>query len=219
MDESPPKQNPTTPTTEQPVLILISHSHRRPLSCPPHLKFDLRKVSNPPKHIRDAYDGRSKRLREYMLHMEDFTSLLETAKKSIEVDMTMFVQNGQGESSAVMLGCLDAPSLQGRLTDHQSCAEAHGATPQVPEVKDDVSENPQGNAVQLVVSCFCERGRHRSVAFAEELSRYKRPREWAVEIHHRDVDEANGKKQDRRKKSDANRKRQAHVGYGSSDLD
>ena len=219
MDESPPKQNPTTPTTEQPVLILISHSHRRPLSCPPHLKFDLRKVSNPPKHIRDAYDGRSKRLREYMLHMEDFTSLLETAKKSIEVDMTMFVQNGQGESSAVMLGCLDAPSLQGRLTDHQSCAEAHGATPQVPEVKDDVSENPQGNAVQLVVSCFCERGRHRSVAFAEELSRYKRPREWAVEIHHRDVDEVHGKKQDHRKRNDAQRKMQRNDGFGGIDLE
>ena len=154
-----------------------------------------------------------------MIHMEDFKSLLETAEKSIEEEMLLLVQNRQGKSSIIILRFLDATFLKGRLTDHQPCPETHGATSQVPEVKEDVSENPQGNAVQLVVSCFCERGRHRSVAFAEELSRYKWPREWAVEIHHRDVDEANGKKQDRRKKSDANRKRQAHDGYGSSDLD
>ena len=104
MDESPPTQNPTTPTTDQSVLILISHSHRHPLSRPPNLKFDLRKVSNPPKHIRDAYDGRSKRLREHMMHMEDFTSLLDTAKKSIEDEMEVLVQGNKGKSEKILLG-------------------------------------------------------------------------------------------------------------------
>jgi RNase adaptor protein for sRNA GlmZ degradation len=98
MDEPPPKQNPINPTTEQPILVLISHSHRRPLSLSPDLKFDLRKVSNPPKHIRDAYDGRSKRLREHMMHMEDFTSLLNTAKQSIEDEMMALIRNGKGKS-------------------------------------------------------------------------------------------------------------------------
>jgi RNase adaptor protein for sRNA GlmZ degradation len=98
MDEPPPMQNSIDSTKEQPVLILISHSHRRPLSSPPDLKFDLRKVSNPPKHIRDAYDGRSKRLREHMMHMEEFTSLLDTAKKSIEEEMEMLIRNGKGKS-------------------------------------------------------------------------------------------------------------------------
>jgi hypothetical protein len=93
MDEPPPTQNPIDTTTEQPVLIIISHSHRRQLSSPPNLKFDLRKVNNPPKHIRDAYDGRSKRLREHMMHIEDFTSLLDTAKKSIEEEMMVLIQN------------------------------------------------------------------------------------------------------------------------------
>lgn len=97
MDEPPPAQNSTTPTTEQPILVLISHSHRRPLSHPPDLKFDLRKVSNPPKHIRDAYDGRSKRLREHLMHMEDFASLLEAAKSSIEEEMKVLTQNSKGE--------------------------------------------------------------------------------------------------------------------------
>jgi hypothetical protein len=40
----------------------------------------------------------------------------------------------------------------------------------------------------LRVGVFCEMGRHRSVAFVEELSRRKWPREWVVEVVHRDVD-------------------------------
>jgi RNase adaptor protein for sRNA GlmZ degradation len=107
MDEPPPAQNSTTPTTEQPILVLISHSHRRPLSHPPDLKFDLRKVSNPPKHIRDAYDGRSKRLREHMMHMEDFTSLLDTAKKSIEEQMKVLIRTSKGKSNVVILRCFE----------------------------------------------------------------------------------------------------------------
>jgi hypothetical protein len=65
--------------------------------------------------------------------------------------------------------------------------------------------------VQFVVSCFCERGKHRSVAFAEELSRHKWPRDWAVEMHHRDVDGVNNgkKKRDQRNnKNNASRKEQ-----------
>jgi hypothetical protein len=102
MDESPPTQNSTIPTTEQPVLILISHSHRHPLSRPPNWKFDLRKVSNPPKHIRDAYDGRSKRLREHVMHHEDFTSLLDTAKRSIEEEMTVLISNVEGKWAKIL---------------------------------------------------------------------------------------------------------------------
>jgi hypothetical protein len=111
MDEPPPMQNSTDSTKEQPVLILISHSHRRPLSSAPDLKFDLRKVSNPPKHIRDAYDGRSKRLREHMMHMVEFTSLLDTAKKNIEEEMMVPIQSRNGESKSFMLTCMDAPFL------------------------------------------------------------------------------------------------------------
>lgn len=97
MDESPPTQNPISPPTEQPTLVLISHSHRHPLSQTPNIKCDLRKVSNPPKHIRDAYDGRSKRLREHMMHMEDFTSLLEASVKGIEEKMVALLESRNGK--------------------------------------------------------------------------------------------------------------------------
>jgi hypothetical protein len=101
---SPPIQDSINSKTEQPILVLISHSHRRPLFRPPNLKFDLRRVSNPPKHIRDAYDGRSKRLREHMMHIEDFKSLLDTAKKSIENEMEALVQTNKGKSEKISLG-------------------------------------------------------------------------------------------------------------------
>jgi hypothetical protein len=87
------------------------------------------------------------------------------------------------------------------------------------EKEEDTSEMADGNTVQLVVSCFCERDKHRSVAFVEELSRHEWPRDWTVQIHHRDVNEVNGKKQDRRKRGNANRKLQDNDGIGGSDVD
>lgn len=82
-DDQSPAELPTRPLT----LVLISHSHAPPLLPEPHLKYDLRKTSNPPKHIRDAYDGRSKRLREHMLSSDGFCALLDTAQARIEEQM------------------------------------------------------------------------------------------------------------------------------------
>ena len=53
--------------------------------------------------------------------------------------------------------------------------------------------------IMLRVGVFCEMGRHRSVAFAEELSRRKWPREWEVEVVHRDVDKRRKKEKDAKK--------------------
>jgi hypothetical protein len=39
----------------------------------------------------------------------------------------------------------------------------------------------------LVVSCFFAMGHHRSVAFVEELSRMRLPKEWDVQVLHRDI--------------------------------
>jgi hypothetical protein len=90
MDEQPyPRELSTRPFT----LVLVSHSHAPPLSPAPDLKFDLRKVSNPPKHTRDACDGRSKYLREHMLASDDFCALLETAHASIEGKMLGFARS------------------------------------------------------------------------------------------------------------------------------
>jgi hypothetical protein len=90
MDEQPyPRELSMRPFT----LVLVSHSHSPPLSPTPDLKLDLRKVSNPPKHTRDACDGRSKHLREHLLATDDFCALLETAQMSIEGKMMGFTKN------------------------------------------------------------------------------------------------------------------------------
>jgi hypothetical protein len=101
MDEQPyPKEVSTRPFT----LVLVSHSHAPPLIPSPHLKFDLRKVSNPPKHTRDAYDGRSKHLREHLLASEGFCALLETAHTGIEGKMLGFAEN-ESEDVGESISC------------------------------------------------------------------------------------------------------------------
>jgi hypothetical protein len=113
-----------------------------------------------------------------------------------------------------------ASPLNRSLTDHRLFPENHQATLPIPEGgREEISEVADEDAVQLIVSCFCERGKHRSVAFAEELSRHKWPRDWAVQLHHRDVDEVNGKRQDQRKKGKPDRKMQGDRGFGGSDMD
>jgi hypothetical protein len=101
MDDPNPDPAHDHNTAELPArpfnLVLISHSHAPPLLPEPHLKFDLRKTSNPPKHIRDAYDGRSKRLREHMLSSDDFCALLDTAQARIEEQMPSFTEIDRGD--------------------------------------------------------------------------------------------------------------------------
>lgn len=54
-------------------------------------------------------------------------------------------------------------------------------------------DGTDGQTTELYVGCFCELGRHRSVAFVEELARKKWPSDWGVEISHRDVDQSRSK--------------------------
>lgn len=50
-----------------------------------------------------------------------------------------------------------------------------------------ITDNPTME-ISLTVGCYCERGKHRSVAFVEELGRKPWPKEWVVETVHRDVE-------------------------------
>lgn len=44
----------------------------------------------------------------------------------------------------------------------------------------------------FIVGIFCARGQHRSVAFAEELSRASWPRNWEILVTHRDLGQKRG---------------------------
>lgn len=87
-------------TITRKTIIIISHAHAPSLSPAPTLTFDLRKVKNPPKHIRDAYDGRSKRLRNHLLQEDGFASLLNTAEAEIKAELSNMDGDGFGKSNA-----------------------------------------------------------------------------------------------------------------------
>jgi len=55
------------------------------------------------------------------------------------------------------------------------------------EREKDEEEEEEEEKVELRVGICCEHGRHRSVAFVEELAKVKWPDEWRVEIEHRDI--------------------------------
>jgi RNase adaptor protein for sRNA GlmZ degradation len=77
----------------------------------------------------------------------------------------------------------------------------------------DYAEDADDRSTDLRVGCFCELGRHRSVAFVEELARRKWPSEWEVEINHRDVDQSKNKNKNQHHKQ-SRRDNQKFVGSG-----
>jgi RNase adaptor protein for sRNA GlmZ degradation len=62
------------------------------------------------------------------------------------------------------------------------------------------TERPEEQSTQLIVGCFCALGKHRNVAFVEELARKQWPDDWDVEVRHRDVDQNKSKRTNRQHK-------------------
>jgi hypothetical protein len=165
----------TTTMTPSPTILLtiFSHAHTPPLHPPPDLKYDLRPYPSPDRQARKAGDGRSKALRDWLVRVRDgiYVRLLDSAQKEVESRGEELVGMGTGAG-------INASGAGG---------ERIPAEDQPPSPK------------MLRVGVFCEMGRHRSVAFVEELSRRKWPREWEVEVVHRDVDKRRKKEKGRDK--------------------
>ena len=67
-----------------------------------------------------------------------------------------------------------------------------------PEIVTDADlDKPKESPRELIVGVMCEEGRHRSVAFAEELGKMvtKKPR-WVIEVQHRDLGEIGSSEED-----------------------
>jgi RNase adaptor protein for sRNA GlmZ degradation len=198
-DDTPPPQ---------PLLLLISHSRTHPLRTPPDLKFDVRSVANPPKQIRDKYTGVDKRLREHMLSHGDFVLLLDRAEGEIKALMRKMTVGAPEEGiPALKEWRAAATGGKGRVVRN---VQQRGA---VDGVEEDEVEDGSGededvedeDRPMLRVGVFCVRGRHRSVAFAEELALREWPKEWEVRVVHRDLarsrKDAGGRRPDRRNSS------------------
>lgn len=155
-----------------PILILISHASSPPLNPPPDLKYDLRSAPNPPKAIRDKCTGLDKRLREHLLAEEKFLEMLDRAERDIREAMEGVVERWKerGESAEVEK-----------------------------DEDDEEYEDSEGDGPVLRVGAFCAMGKHRSVAFVEELARKKWP--WDVTVEHRDLYRSRDKKAKERGKA------------------
>ncbi|EPE25469.1 hypothetical protein GLAREA_01381 [Glarea lozoyensis ATCC 20868] len=177
------------PSSRCSTLVLISHSHSPPLNPPANLSFDLRALSNPPKYIRDAHTGTSKRLREWLSRDEGFIArrdairlhILEAMKESEQVQDEEKSASSEAEIEDTKDEGTDATQVQD-LEEEQS----EGSEDEISSSGSAPSETKQASVQELRVGIFCQMGRHRSVAMVEELARMKWP-EWDVRVEHRDV--------------------------------
>lgn len=285
---------PSSPSPPVLVLEIHTHAHAPPLRPQPDISFDLRRLQNPPKVIRDRYDGRSRRLREHLQREPGFVERLEGAMaeiiKAVEEGKGRIVEVGELGGEEVDEGEEDGEeegngsddgddqdddadddddddevTLDGEGVDDDDESPDDGGTEDIrdssvtkatilrnansststsppdsgapsagPSLALETPTRPAAAAVEatetleqgktphelplsssrhhsedpatalhpsapattriLRVSCFCARGRHRSVAFAEELARWRRPDGtgwpvgWEVRVVHRDVD-------------------------------
>ncbi|KAK6344431.1 hypothetical protein TWF696_008068 [Orbilia brochopaga] len=172
------------------VAIYSSGAQYGPLQPPATLRYDLRKITNPPKQLRDTSDGRSKKLRDHLTNNKDFMQLLDTIHTDIlrEVgQLQAAVTNETDETSA---------ATQHLQQLHTHASERSDSVDKEPSL--DVGEGAaqaaeHDNKLKLTVNCFCHQGRHRSASMVEELARLRWPADVDVEVFHRDIDRSRKK--------------------------
>ncbi|KAK0120005.1 hypothetical protein ONS95_011423 [Cadophora gregata] len=178
-----------------PVLTLISHGHAPPLDPQPQLRFDVRNLPNPPKHIRDAFNGTSRRLQEWMLSDTKFCGRRDAIRIEIEVEITKM--NAEREQNAVLKSRHDAERDLGEAQGETQIEMNFSADqPEdgdaIPSGMDSRSEKAEwADPSRLRVGISCAMGRHRSVAMVEELAKMSWPG-WQVELQHRDLNNKPG---------------------------
>ncbi|KAF2474790.1 uncharacterized protein BDR25DRAFT_112063 [Lindgomyces ingoldianus] len=174
----------------RPVLVIYSHGRNPPLNPAPDLKYDIRSIPNPPKALRDTSDGRSKRIREHLLSEPKFSQKLELVEKDIRIRMDTMIAEITAKSQGI--GGEEEAEAQ---TQTQAQAQAQITTPSNQEAthlneehSDTEDARRSTNEVLLRVGCNCALGHHRSVAFVCELAQRPWPRDWHVEVIHRDLE-------------------------------
>jgi hypothetical protein len=190
-----------------PLLVLISSGHSPPLNPAPQLRFDVRSLPNPPKHIRDAYTGTSKRLQEWLRQDSQFLARRDTIRSEIEAVMTAALDKHK-KQHVLKLPSEDEVEVdqsKNRSSDENEDEDgAEEATDDDDESatndSDDELLSSSGDQVILRAGISCAMGRHRSVAMVEELARMTWPG-WEVKVLHRDVLKKRGGRRDASKRS------------------
>jgi RNase adaptor protein for sRNA GlmZ degradation len=188
-------------STPQSILILYSHGRQPPLNPPPDLKYDLRSIANPPKALRDVSDGRSKRLRSHLLSMPEFTEKLDAVEREISEAMQKKIAEHEIQQMTGTGGVEEDEQAQ-----HEELAEKAEDEDGDGDDDEDDNESPSSESqIVLRVGINCALGHHRSVAFVCELAARPWPKDWLVEIVHRDLE---------KKRSGGARERQKAVQKG-----
>ncbi|KAF4624971.1 hypothetical protein G7Y89_g13196 [Cudoniella acicularis] len=200
------------------VLKLISHGHSPPLNPAPHLKFDVRSLPNLPKHIRDAHNGTSKRLQEWLLRDSDFVVQRDMIVAGIRIVTGEIWGIGHEQTEIVE----EVPGRAGKQRSWLSQDEDQDVVREVireeggeaegmedltdesgPPADAEWSELPSHfSQIEIRVGISCAMGRHRSVAMVENIAREEWPG-WEVRVEHRDI----AKKSHNRKKSSGRKSR------------
>lgn len=191
------------PGLELSPLFLISHGHSPPLKPAPELKFDVRSLPNPPKHIRDAHNGTSKRLQEWMQTDAKFLARRDEIKVEIEAAMRGLTAAHEKRDILQL-----RPQHGGRINEDGRPSAGMGQHVEAEEENDEGSENDEEGLSSdqesfggdddsrdqtntLRVGIYCAMGKHRSVAMVEELARLSWPG-WCVVVEHRDISKKRG---------------------------
>ncbi|KAH6679634.1 hypothetical protein B0J14DRAFT_650020 [Halenospora varia] len=206
----PPPYSQNALTDEDlPVLILISHGHSPPLNPTPHLKFDVRSLPNPPKHIRDAHNGTSKRLQEWLLRDSDFM----VQRDMIAADIRAAMREAEsGRVSKIAEDLLETDPDAFPLGEEcpwfyaDEERERGGSLAANPESS---GLSSHSDKIEIRVGINCAMGRHRSVAIVENLASDDWPG-WEVRVEHRDI----SKKREQKKKTGGRKSRGVRGGDG-----
>ncbi|PYI34509.1 hypothetical protein BP00DRAFT_423018 [Aspergillus indologenus CBS 114.80] len=194
-----------TDTTMEPLLSgtrsvhisLISYGHangpvvQQPREARYHqiLAYNIRHLPNPPRHLRVNATGLSRRLQKEFLQND--------AVEAVLVKFQQEIVNAVQEGCAQPLYSSQPEDLRqdASQTDTRRSLDSHAS--KKPAV--------DGTDVDIVVTICCEEGRHRSVAFVEELARRLATvkdgdgvlQHWALNVNktHRDIEDAEDSEQ------------------------
>jgi len=182
------------PELKPPTLVLISHGHSPPLNPPPRLRFDVRSLPNPPKNIRDAHNGTSRRLQEWLNVDSRFIAKRDAIRSEIEAAMAEVLDEHEKKDVLKLEPAVEGKSnidegrqneTQGELDESEESGDSDEERASS-SASHEADDSPTSQKPELRVGIFCAMGRHRSVAMVEELSRLSWLG-WEVSVEHRDV--------------------------------
>ncbi|KAI7967964.1 hypothetical protein EIK77_000705 [Talaromyces pinophilus] len=153
---------PSSPRSIRVTLISYGHANgpivqqqNSPARYHKTLAYNIRHLPNPPRHLRVKATGLSRRLQKEFLQNDDVEAFLA----KVQGEILNAVKEGDDQRSAHTEE--QDENIQGEPEEAQQ-RSAHSSEHIALEGAEDID---------LVVTICCEEGRHRSVAFVEELAR------------------------------------------------